>query len=33
LMGALTEGQPLRKAIIEPGLVLVAVLGAALWIR
>ena len=33
LIGALTEGQPLRKAIIEPGLVLVAVLGAALWIR
>lgn len=32
LAGALTEGQPLRKAIVEPGLVLVAVLGAAIWI-
>lgn len=31
LIGALTEGQTLRKAIVEPGLVLIAVLGAAIW--
>jgi hypothetical protein len=33
LIGALTEGQTPRKAIVEPGLVLIVVLGAAIWIR
>jgi hypothetical protein len=32
LIGALAEDQPLKKAIVEPGLVLVAVWGTALWI-
>ena len=32
LIGALSEGQPLRRAIIEPGIVLLAVWGTALWI-
>ena len=32
LIGALAENQPLKKAIIEPGVVLIAVWGTALWI-
>ena len=32
LAGALSEGEPLRRAIIEPGIVLLAVWGTALWI-
>jgi hypothetical protein len=32
LIGALSEGQPLRQAIIEPGVVLLAVCGIAIWI-
>ena len=32
LIGALAEGQSLRRAIIEPGVVLLAVWGTALWI-
>ena len=32
LVGALSEGQPLQRAIIEPGVVLLVVWGTALWI-
>lgn len=32
LVGALYEGEPFRKAIVEPAIVLLAVWGAALWI-
>jgi hypothetical protein len=32
LVGGLYEGQPLSRAIIEPGIVLFAVWGAAVWI-
>jgi hypothetical protein len=32
LIASLTEGQPFRKAIIEPGLVLAVVWGTAIWI-
>lgn len=32
LIGALSEGQALRKAIIEPGIVLLAIYGTAIWI-
>jgi hypothetical protein len=32
LIGSLSEGEPLRQAIIEPVLVLTVVWGAALWI-
>lgn len=32
LVGALYEGEPFRKAIVEPAIVLFAVWGAALWI-
>lgn len=33
LVGSFSEGQPLRRAIIEPGVVLIAVWSAALWVR
>lgn len=33
LIGAFSEGQPLRRAIIEPGVVLIAVWGTALWVQ
>jgi hypothetical protein len=32
LVGALYEGEPFRKAIVEPAIVLLTVWGAALWI-
>jgi hypothetical protein len=32
LIGALCEGQRLRKAIVEPGIVLLVVCGTAIWI-
>ena len=32
LIGALFEGQPLRRAIVEPAVVLLAVWGTAIWI-
>ncbi len=33
LVGSLVEGEPVRRAIIEPGVVLLVLWGAALWIR
>lgn len=33
LIAGLVEGEPLRQALVEPGVVLVLVWGAALWIR
>jgi hypothetical protein len=33
LIGSLVEGEPARQAILEPGLVLLIMWGAALWIR
>jgi hypothetical protein len=33
LIGALEEGEPLSQALVEPGIVLVLVWGAAVWIR
>jgi hypothetical protein len=32
LIGALWEGQPVRKAVVEPGLVLIAIWGSVVWI-
>ncbi|UCF28557.1 MAG: hypothetical protein JSW42_02405 [Chloroflexota bacterium] len=32
LIGALSEGQPLKRAIIEPAVVLLVVWGAAVWV-
>ncbi len=32
LIGALSEGQPLKRAIVEPGIVLLAVWGTSVWI-
>ncbi len=32
LIGALSEGQPLRQAIVEPGVVLLAICGTAIWL-
>jgi hypothetical protein len=33
LIGAVTEGQPVKRAVIEPVIVLLLVWGAAVWIR
>jgi len=33
LIAGLVEGEPLRQALIEPGIVLFVVWGAALWLR
>jgi len=32
LIAALSEGQPLRQAIVEPGVVLLAICGTAIWL-
>jgi hypothetical protein len=31
LIGALSEGQPIKRALVEPGVVLIAVWGTAIW--
>ncbi len=33
LIASLEEGEPLRQALVEPGIILIVVWGAALWLR